>query len=66
MRLDPGFTWPDMELSLHGFGLYETGVEELAWLNRTALAMQGVANPGIAALSARAYSFIPILGMSAE
>jgi hypothetical protein len=55
-----------MNLALHGFGLYETGVDELNWLNRTALAVQGVANPGVGALSASAYAFTPVAELAPE
>lgn len=60
MLLDPGFVWPDMDLILHGFELYETGAADLAWLNRTALAFLGTANPGTGALIATFYAIAPI------
>lgn len=44
--LSPDFTWPDLPLPLHGFGLYQTGVAELAHLNRTTAAFTGHVNLG--------------------
>lgn len=44
--LSPEFQWPDVPLPLHGFVLYRTGAEELAWMNRTALAFEGTVNVG--------------------
>ena len=44
--LSPEFSWPDLPLSLHGFVPFRTGAEELAWMNRSALAFEGTANVG--------------------
>ena len=44
--LSPEFSWPDLPLPLHGFVLFRTGAEELAWMNRSALAFEGTANVG--------------------
>jgi hypothetical protein len=44
--LSPEFRWPDVPLPLHGFALYRTGAEDLAWMNRTALAFEGTVNVG--------------------
>jgi hypothetical protein len=60
MMLDPNIVWPDMDTMLHGFGLFETGAADLAWLNRAALAFRGTANPGTGALQATFYAFNPI------
>lgn len=50
--LDPGFVWPEeVRVTLHGFALHETGAEDLAWLNRTALALVGTASLGTRMLS---------------
>ena len=37
---------------MHGFALYRTGAEELAWMNRTALAFEGTVNVGTGKLIA--------------
>jgi len=42
----PDTQWPDFPLPMHGFALYRTGAEELAWMNRTALAFEGTVNVG--------------------
>lgn len=44
--LSPEFQWPDVPLPLHGFVLYRTGAEELAWMNSSALAFEGTVNVG--------------------
>ncbi len=52
--LSPEFQWPDVPLPLHGFVLYRTGAEELAWMNRTALAFDGTVNVGTGKLNIEA------------
>src|SRR5215207_8889163 len=44
--LSPDFRWPDVSLPTHGFVLCHTGAEDLAWMNRTALAFEGTVNVG--------------------
>jgi hypothetical protein len=58
--LRPDFTWPDVEQPMHGFALYRTGAADLAWLNRTALAIDGTANAGAGTLTIAAYAFVPV------
>jgi hypothetical protein len=44
--LSPEFRWPDVPLPLHGFVLFRTGAQDLAWMNRIALAWEGTVNVG--------------------
>lgn len=44
--LSPEFEWPDLPLPMHGFVLYRTGAQELAWMNRTSLGFEGSVNVG--------------------
>lgn len=44
--LSSEFRWPDVPLPLHGFVLCKTSVEELLWMNRTALVSEGAGNMG--------------------
>jgi len=54
--LSPEFRWPDVPLPTHGFVLYRTGVEDLAWMNRIALAFEGTANMGTRKLVIEAWA----------
>jgi hypothetical protein len=60
--LSPDFVWPDMDFTLRGFGLYETGSAALEWFNRAALIIGGTANMGPGTLYATAHAFYPIPG----
>jgi hypothetical protein len=42
--LSPEFRWPDVPLPAHGFVLLRTGAEDLAWMNHTAIALEGTVN----------------------
>lgn len=44
--LSPEFQWPDLPLPMHGFVLYRTGAQEMAWMNRTAVGFEGTVNVG--------------------
>jgi hypothetical protein len=41
VMLRAGFTWPDIELPLHGFVLCQTSAARFAWMNSAALAFEG-------------------------
>ena len=60
VMLRTDFTWPELELPLHGFALCQTAAADLAWLNRTALAFEGSANPGAGKLLITASALVPI------
>lgn len=60
--LSPDFVWPDMDLTLRGFALYETGSASLEWFNRAALIIGGRANMGTGTLYVTAHAFYPIPG----
>lgn len=53
--LSPDFHWPDISLPLHGFALLRCGAPDLAWVNRTALALAGSVNVAMGKLQAAAY-----------
>ena len=54
--LSPEFRWPDAPIPIHGFALYRTGAEDLAWMNRTALALEGTVNVGTGKLVLEAWT----------
>lgn len=62
--LSPDFVWPDMDFTLRGFALYETGSAALDAFNRAALMVGGAANMGRGTLHATAHAFYPIPGLT--
>lgn len=64
--VSPDFVWPDIEVTLQGFALFETGSETLGWLNRTALAVGGTASLGTRALFATVYAISAIPELISE
>lgn len=57
----PGFTWPDLDLPLHGWTRVESMIPELAAANHTVYAFTGTANGGTGRLLVRATSIAATL-----
>ena len=57
--LDPAFVWPEIELAVYGFAMFQTSVEEWSDLNRTVATFNGIANPGAGTLVVEADALVP-------
>jgi hypothetical protein len=57
--LSADFQWPDIDLPLHGFVLASAGAAELAWMNRTAFAIEGTFNMATRRLHVVGRYFVP-------
>jgi hypothetical protein len=60
--LSPDFQWPDIDFPLHGFVLASTSGDELAWMNRTAFAIEGTFNMASRQLKITGRYFVPAAG----
>ncbi len=58
--LSPDFSWPDVDIPLHGFVMASSGSQAHAWLNSTALAFEGTANMGVGKLVVAGRSLVPL------
>lgn len=53
------FSWPDVELPVHGFATFRTGAAEWSELNHTVATFNGTANPGTTTLAIEAEALVP-------
>lgn len=60
--VQPGFTWPDADLNLHGAARLETAAESLAEVNRTMYAFTGTVNLATGLLQVAAESLLALAG----
>lgn len=59
VMLAPGFTWPEVELPLHGFVTFRTAMPEWHELNHTVGALNGISNPGAGTLVVEVERLVP-------
>jgi hypothetical protein len=59
VMLTPEFTWPEVDLPVHGFAMFRTAAQEWQELNRTVGTFNGSANPGAGTLVIEAKAFVP-------
>jgi hypothetical protein len=57
--LSSDFSWPDVELPIHGFAVFRTAAAEWRQLNQTVGVFTGAANPGVGRLVIEAQAFVP-------
>jgi hypothetical protein len=59
VMLAPQFTWPQVELPVHGFATFGTATPEWQELNRIVGMFNGTANPGAGTLAIEAAALAP-------
>jgi hypothetical protein len=55
----PGFTWPEIDMPMHGFVTFATATPDWNELNRTVATFSGSANPGAGTIVVEAAAVVP-------